>query len=115
KNASDSRVEEALKDVYERLRPGEPKTADSSRSLLTARFFDPKRYDLAAVGRYKVNKKLSLKTRLFNQTIAETLVDPETGEIIVEAGTLLDRKQMDRLDPYLDNGINNVTYYPSED
>ena len=59
KNASDSRTEEALKDVYERLRPGEPKTADSSRSLLTARFFDPKRYDLANVGRYKVNKKLN--------------------------------------------------------
>lgn len=115
KNSSDSRVEEALKDVYERLRPGEPKTADSSRSLLTARFFDPKRYDLAAVGRYKVNKKLSLKTRLFNQTIAETLVDPETGEIIVEAGTFLDRIEMDKLDSYLDNGLNNVTYYPSEE
>ena len=55
-NASDSRTEEGLKDIYERLRPGEPKTADSSRSLLTARFFDPKRYDLANVGRYKVNK-----------------------------------------------------------
>lgn len=58
KNTADSRVEEALKDVYERLRPGEPKTADSSRSLLTTRFFDPKRYDLARVGRYKINKKL---------------------------------------------------------
>lgn len=55
KNPSDSQ-NEGLKDVYERLRPGEPKTADSSRSLLTARFFDPKRYDLANVGRYKVNK-----------------------------------------------------------
>ncbi|MFL2104817.1 DNA-directed RNA polymerase subunit beta [Desemzia sp. FAM 23991] len=115
KNASDSRTEEALKDVYERLRPGEPKTADSSRSLLTARFFDPKRYDLAAVGRYKVNKKLSLKTRLFNQTVAETLIDSETGEIIVEAGTLLDRDQMDKLNDYLDNGLNSVTFYPNED
>src|SRR5699024_7440591 len=86
KNASDSRTEEGLKDVYERLRPGEPKTADSSRNLLTARFFDPKRYDLAAVGRYKVNKKLDLKTRLLNLTLAETLVDPETGEILVEKG-----------------------------
>ena len=56
KNASDSRTEEGLKDIYERLRPGEPKTAHSSRSLLYTRFFDPKRYDLAAVGRYKVNK-----------------------------------------------------------
>ncbi|MEK0397280.1 hypothetical protein WNX13_09720, partial [Lactobacillus delbrueckii] len=60
KNTDDSRTDEALKDIYERLRPGEPKTADSSRSLLYARFFDPKRYDLASVGRYKVNKKLSL-------------------------------------------------------
>ena len=77
KNASDSRTEEGLKDVYERLRPGEPKTADSSRNLLNARFFDPKRYDLANVGRYKVNKKLDLKTRLLNLTLAETLVDPE--------------------------------------
>ncbi|WP_156954922.1 DNA-directed RNA polymerase subunit beta [Carnobacterium funditum] len=115
KNASDSRTEEALKDVYERLRPGEPKTADSSRSLLTARFFDPKRYDLANVGRYKVNKKLNLKTRLFNLTLAETLIDPETGEILIEQGTLLDRDHMDILDPYLDAGLNSVTYYPSED
>ncbi|WP_192988358.1 DNA-directed RNA polymerase subunit beta [Carnobacterium mobile] len=115
KNASDSRTEEALKDVYERLRPGEPKTADSSRSLLTARFFDPKRYDLANVGRYKVNKKLNLKTRLFNLTLAETLVDPETGEILIEEGTKLDRDQMDILDSYLDAGLNSVTYYPSED
>ena len=115
KNASDSRTEEALKDVYERLRPGEPKTADSSRSLLTARFFDPKRYDLANVGRYKVNKKLNLKTRLFNLTLAETLVDPETGEIIVEKGTLLDRDHMDILDPYIDAGLNSVTYYPTDD
>jgi len=115
KNAGDSRTEEALKDVYERLRPGEPKTADSSRSLLTARFFDPKRYDLANVGRYKVNKKLNLVTRLFNQTLAETLVDPETGEIIVESGTFLDRDQIDKLTPYLNDGLNSVTYYPSED
>lgn len=76
KNMEDSRVEESLKDIYERLRPGEPKTADSARSLLTARFFDPKRYDLAAVGRYKINKKLDLKTRLLNTRVAETLADP---------------------------------------
>ncbi|MGX7418910.1 DNA-directed RNA polymerase subunit beta [Carnobacterium gallinarum] len=115
KNASDSRVEEALKDVYERLRPGEPKTADSSRSLLNARFFDPKRYDLANVGRYKVNKKLNLKTRLFNQTLAETLVDPETGEIIAENGTLLDRDMINKISPFIDAGINSVTLYPSDE
>ncbi|MDG9751103.1 DNA-directed RNA polymerase subunit beta, partial [Leuconostoc mesenteroides] len=92
KDMSDSRVEEALKDVYERLRPGEPKTADSSRALLVARFFDPKRYDLASVGRYKIDKKLSLKTRLLNQTLAETLADPDSGEIIAEKGTLVDKE-----------------------
>ena len=115
KNASDSRTEEALKDVYERLRPGEPKTADSSRNLLNARFFDPRRYDMAPVGRYKVNKKLNVKTRLYNQTLAETLVDPETGEIIAEKGTELDRGVMERLAPYLDNGLNQVTLYPTDD
>ena len=87
----DSRTDEALKEIYERLRPGEPKTADSSRSLLIARFFDARRYDLAAVGRYKINKKLNIKNRLLNQTIAEPLVDPETGEILVEAGTVMTR------------------------
>ncbi|EST90745.1 DNA-directed RNA polymerase subunit beta [Vagococcus lutrae LBD1] len=115
KNASDSRTEEGLKDIYERLRPGEPKTADSSRSLLYTRFFDPKRYDLAAVGRYKVNKKLHLKTRLLNQILGETLVDPETGEILVEKGTEMTHDVLNELMPHLENGLNNVTYYPSED
>ncbi len=115
KNASDSRTEEGLKDIYERLRPGEPKTADSSRNLLNARFFDPKRYDLASVGRYKVNKKLSLKTRLLNQTLAETLVDPETGEILFETGTVINHEVMDKLESYLDAGLNNETFYPTED
>ncbi|WGN89880.1 DNA-directed RNA polymerase subunit beta [Ligilactobacillus faecis] len=116
KNMDDSRVEEALKDIYERLRPGEPKTADSSRSLLTARFFDPKRYDLAAVGRYKINKKLDLKTRLLNKRIAETLADPETGEIIVKKGDLLDKVAMEKLAPYLkQDGFKMVTFHPSEE
>ncbi|HJH33396.1 MAG TPA: DNA-directed RNA polymerase subunit beta [Ligilactobacillus aviarius] len=116
KNTEDSRVEESLKDIYERLRPGEPKTADSSRSLLTARFFDPKRYDLAPVGRYKINKKLSLKTRLLNTTVAETLADPDTGEIIVNKGDVIDKKVMDRLAPYLDReDFKTVTYQPSEE
>ena len=97
KNPADSRTDEALKEIYERLRPGEPKTADSSRSLLVARFFDPRRYDLAAVGRYKLNKKLNIKTRLLGQTIAENLVDPETGEILVEAGTEMTRDVIDSI------------------
>ncbi len=116
KNTEDSRVEESLKDIYERLRPGEPKTADSSRSLLTARFFDPKRYDFAPVGRYKVNKKLSLKTRLLDQRLAETLVDPETGEILVEEGTVIDKKIMETLGAYLDrDDFKMMTFTPSEE
>ena len=115
KVSSDSRTEEGLKDIYERLRPGEPKTADSSRNLLYARFFDPRRYDLAPVGRYKLNKKLNIKTRLYNQILAETLVDPETGEILAESGTELNREVMDRLSSHLDNGLNEVVLHPSED
>ncbi|MDN6385131.1 MAG: DNA-directed RNA polymerase subunit beta [Alkalibacterium sp.] len=115
KNLSDSRVEEALKDVYERLRPGEPKTADSSRSLLTTRFFDPKRYDLARVGRYKMNKKLDLKNRLMGLTLAESLVDGETGELLAKEGTLITREVMNELGPHLDNGLNSLTLQPSDD
>ena len=114
KNPMDSRTDEALKEIYERLRPGEPKTAESSRSLLVARFFDPHRYDLAAVGRYKINKKLNIKTRLLNQTIAEPLVDAETGEILVEAGTLMTRSVIDSIAEQLDNGLNKITYIPND-
>ncbi|MBA5730145.1 DNA-directed RNA polymerase subunit beta [Aerococcaceae bacterium INB8] len=113
KNVADSRVEEALKDIYERLRPGEPKTAESARNLLTARFFDPRRYDLAPVGRYKINKKLHLRYRLLGLTLAETLADPETGEVIFPEGTTLDQANIETLIPYLDNGINMVTLHPS--
>lgn len=116
KDLSDSRVEEALKDIYERLRPGEPKTADSSRALLVARFFDPKRYDLAPVGRYKINKKLSLKTRLLGMTLAETLADPDSGEVIVAKGTKVDKTVMQKLAPFLDReDFKTTTYTPSGD
>src|SRR5699024_6368702 len=64
-------AEKALLEIYERLRPGEPPTVDNAKSLLESRFFDPKRYDLAHVGRYKMNKKLDVKNRLLNQTLAE--------------------------------------------
>ena len=114
KNPADSRTDEALKEIYERLRPGEPKTADSSRSLLVARFFDPRRYDLAAVGRYKLNKKLNIKTRLLGQTIAENLVDPETGEILVEAGTEMTRDVIDSIAEHLDGDLNKFVYTPND-
>ena len=84
-------------EIYERLRPGEPPTLENAKNLLIARFFDPKRYDLAGVGRYKINKKLHIKNRLFNQRLAETLVDPETGEIIAEAGQMVDRRLLDQI------------------
>lgn len=98
-------TDKALLEIYERLRPGEPPTVESAKSLLYSRFFDPKRYDLANVGRYKMNKKLHIKNRLFNQTVAETLVDPETGEILAEQGAVIDRRLLDRLIPHLENGI----------
>lgn len=115
KSTSDSRVEEALKDLYERLRPGEPKTAESSRNLINTRFFDHKRYDLAYVGRYKMNKKLDLKTRLMGTVLAENLVDPEAGEVLAEEGSEVTRSVMDKLGPYLDGDLNQVTINPSEE
>jgi DNA-directed RNA polymerase subunit beta len=104
KDNTDS-TEKALLEIYERLRPGEPPTVENAKSLLDSRFFDPKRYDLANVGRYKINKKLHIKNRLFNQRLAETLVDPETGEVIAEEGTVLDRRTLDRILPNLENNI----------
>ncbi|MGY3187491.1 DNA-directed RNA polymerase subunit beta [Lysinibacillus sp. TE18511] len=103
-------TEKALLEIYERLRPGEPPTVESAKSLLYSRFFDAKRYDLANVGRYKMNKKLHIKNRLFNQTIAETLVDPETGEILVEKGTVLDRRTLDKILPYLEDSSKGIGY-----
>ncbi len=97
--------EKALLEIYERLRPGEPPTLDSAKNLLFSRFFDAKRYDLANVGRYKMNKKLHAQNRLFNQVVAETLVDPETGEILLEKDQLIDRRALDRLLPHLEKGI----------
>ncbi len=99
-NTEDS--ERALIEIYERLRPGEPPTAENARNLLISRFFDPKRYDLARVGRYKINKKLHIKHRLFNQTLAETIVNEETGEVIARKGDKLTRRLLDKILPYLD-------------
>ena len=110
KDNTDS-TEKALIEIYERLRPGEPPTLDNAKSLLVARFFDPKRYDLANVGRYKINKKLHIKNRLFNQRLAETLVDSNTGEILAEAGQMIDRRLLDDLLPFLENQLNSRTYH----
>ncbi|MGQ8875705.1 DNA-directed RNA polymerase subunit beta [Paenibacillus sp. TSA_86.1] len=110
KDNTDS-TEKALIEIYERLRPGEPPTLDNAKSLLVARFFDPKRYDLANVGRYKINKKLHIKNRLFNQRLAESLIDAETGEIIAEAGQMVDRRLLDEIMPYLEKSVGFRTYH----
>jgi len=110
KDNTDS-TEKALIEIYERLRPGEPPTVENAKNLLIARFFDPKRYDLAAVGRYKINKKLHIKNRLFNQRLAEPLVDPETGEILAETGQIVDRRLLDQLLPYLEKNVGFKDYH----
>ena len=103
-------TDQALLEIYERLRPGEPPTVENAKSLIYSRFFDPKRYDLASVGRYKMNKKLHLKHRLFNQTLAEPIVDVETGEIAAEEGTVLDRRNLDKIIDVLESNANIQVY-----
>ncbi len=83
--------EAGLLELYKKIRPGEPLSVESAESLITAMFFDPRSYDLAKVGRYKFNKKLALKNRISGQVLAEDVVDPSTGEVIAEAGTVVDR------------------------
>ena len=97
--------EEALLEIYRKLRPGEPPTVDSAESLLNATFYDTRRYDLSAVGRYKFNKKMALWTRLAGHTLAMPVADPRTGEIIAEAGETLTRERARELD---DRGVNEV-------
>ena len=87
-----SNYEDGLLELYKKIRPGEPLSVDSAESLLNGMFFDPKRYDLAKVGRYKFNKKLHFRSRLAGHTLAEDVVNTETGEIIAEAGTVLTRE-----------------------
>src|SRR5699024_11597083 len=89
-------TEKALLEIYERLRPGEPPTVENAKSLLISRFFDPKRYDLAHVVRSKMNKKLHIKNRLLNQTLAETIVYNSTGEVLAEEGDRIDRKLLNQ-------------------
>jgi DNA-directed RNA polymerase subunit beta len=89
--------QEALLEIYEKLRPGEPPTIEGARSLFYARFFDDKRYDLAAVGRYKFNKKLNLFDRLIDNQLAEPLIDPDTGEVLFDKGHFFTQQDYDRL------------------
>ncbi len=82
--------QEGLLELYKKIRPGEPLAVESAESLITGMFFDPRRYDLAKVGRYKFNKKLSLKNRIRGKVLAEDVVDVSTGEVLAEAGTKVD-------------------------
>ena len=93
---TDSR-EEALVEIYKRLRPGEPPTVDNAAQLLETLFFDSKRYDLATVGRYKLGKKLGWRRRLLGKVLAQPLVDKETGEIVVDESTVLEEDVLDRI------------------
>ena len=90
--------EEALIEIYKRLRPGEPPTYDSAKSLIKSLFFDFKRYDLAKVGRYKLNKKLSLENRIMGKRAAEDIINKETGEVLVTKGSVFDNESIFKLE-----------------
>ena len=96
---------EALLEIYKKLRPGEPPTIDSAQSLFENMFFDDRRYDLAKVGRYKFNKKLGISARIENNIPAEDIVDPMTGEILAEEGELLTRVKAEKIEAA---GVNQV-------
>ena len=89
--------QEGLLELYKKIRPGEPLAVESAESLITSMFFDPRRYDLAKVGRYKFNKKLLLRNRIAGQMLAEEVVDVTTGEIIAEAGTVVTKELADQI------------------
>ena len=89
--------QEGLLELYKKIRPGEPLAVDSAESLITSMFFDPRRYDLARVGRYKFNKKLLLRNRINRQVLAEDVVSVLTGEVIAEAGTKVTREIADQI------------------
>jgi len=97
--------EEALVEIYKRLRPGEPPTVENSQALLDGLFFDPKRYDLATVGRYKITKKLGWKRRLAGHELTEPLVDRTTGEIVVPADTVIDMTMLEAITPEQERNI----------
>jgi DNA-directed RNA polymerase subunit beta len=98
-------ADEALVEIYKRLRPGEPPTVDSAKSLITNMFFDPRRYDLAKVGRYKFNKKLALFNRIAGRRAADNIVNPDTGELFVAKSERITRDQAIEIE---NSGINMV-------
>ena len=106
-------TDEALIEIYEKLRPGEPATLDSAKNQLITRFFDKFRYDLARVGRYKFNKKLNVLDRLLGQKIAENIKDGK--DIIVEKGTVIDKTILEKIRPIFEKGYNLKTVTINEE
>ena len=104
--------ESGLKEIYKKLRPGEPPTVESARTLLNSLFFDAKRYDLAKVGRYKYNKKLGLSNRLNGAIVAEDVFDPNTGEILAEKGQKISRDLAFQIE---NAGVRQVMAYAKDD
>ena len=96
KDPSES-YQEGLLELYKKIRPGEPLAVESAESLIMSMFFDPRRYDLAKVGRYKFNKKLALKNRISGHVLAEDVVDVSTGEILADTDTMVDRELADKI------------------
>ena len=101
--------DEALKEIYKKLRPGEPPLVESAETLVNNMFFDPKRYDLGPVGRYKYNKKAALGARIVGFTLADTVVSPYTGEIVAEAGAKIDRELAAAIEDSLVNEVTVLT------
>ena len=99
-------ADEGVTEIYRKLRPGEPATVDSARPLFTSMFFDPKRYDLMTVGRYKLNKKLALKDRLVGRTAHENIIHPKTGELIIGAGEVISEETAEAIQ---NTGLNRIT------
>ena len=111
KDATDN-YEDGLKEIYKKLRPGEPPTVESARSLLDSLFFDPKRYDLAKVGRYKYNKKLGLSNRIVGTVAAEDVRDPGSGKVLVEKGVRITRDIGNKIE---NAGVKYVLAYGKND
>ena len=110
---STKNTDEALIEIYEKLRPGEPATLDSAKNQLITRFFDKFRYDLARVGRYKFNKKLNVLDRLLGEKIAENIKDGK--EVVVKDGTVIDKATLERIRPLFENGYNLKTVTINEE
>ena len=105
KSSAIQSTDDALIEIYKKLRPGEPPTVESSKSLLFGLLFDGKRYDLGGVGRYKFNKKLAISARIANQVAKEPVANPETGEVLVDAGQFISREAAEEIEKA---GVNRV-------